>query len=226
MPLEAAVYFGTTPSDRVLLRSTPWTSVSSWVVMLAHTHSPKAGQGMNTAFHDALNMAWKLHAVESGFANRSILSTYESERKDIAETLLNFDAKYAALFSKRRPNAGEVGEASHAKVGGSAKEVNSSRPSSPLASSPVDTELPTSPTSSLGPLATPPSPLFNIPGIHLTPGRAFTPTNVTRLADSNFVELEQEVPANGSFRIFVFAGNQAKSKKAIADFAANLEKER
>jgi hypothetical protein len=33
--------------------------------------------------------------------------------------------------------------------------------------------------------------------VHLTPGRAFTPTTVTRLADANFVELEQEVPANG-----------------------------
>jgi hypothetical protein len=192
-----------------------------------HTHSPKAGQGMNTAFHDALNMAWKLHAVESGFANRSILSTYESERKDIAETLLNFDAKYAALFSKRRPNAGEVGEASHAKVGGDAEEdefVKTFKSSCEFTSGygvayqpNIFTWSPSHPAKSA---------LFNIPGVHLTPGRAFTPTTVTRLADSNFVELEQEVPANGSFRIFVFAGNQAKSKKAIADFAANLEKER
>jgi len=37
-----------------------------------HTHSPKAGQGMNTAFLDAQNLAWKIHHVESGFADRSI----------------------------------------------------------------------------------------------------------------------------------------------------------
>src|SRR6195952_4301501 len=79
-----------------------------------HTHSPKAGQGMNTAFHDAINFAWKMHLVESGFAKRSTLSTYESERKLIAENLLNFDAKYAKLFSTRLPSAGEVGAAATA----------------------------------------------------------------------------------------------------------------
>ena len=41
-----------------------------------HTHSPKAGQGMNTAFLDAQNLAWKIHHVERGFADRSILKSY------------------------------------------------------------------------------------------------------------------------------------------------------
>ncbi|KAJ5101988.1 hypothetical protein NUU61_004210 [Penicillium alfredii] len=192
-----------------------------------HTHSPKAGQGMNTAFHDALNMAWKIHAVETGFANRSILSTYESERKDIAETLLNFDAKYAALFSKRRPSAGEVGSASHTTVAAGGEEdefVKTFKSSCEFTSgygvaykANVFNWDQTHPAKSS---------LFNIPGVRLTPGRVFTPSTVTRLADANFVELEQEIPTNGSFRIFIFAGNQNKTKKAIADLAANLEKER
>ncbi|KGO75497.1 Protein of unknown function DUF866, eukaryotic [Penicillium italicum] len=192
-----------------------------------HTHSPKAGQGMNTAFHDALNMAWKIHAVESGFANRSILSTYESERKDIAETLLNFDSKYAALFSKRRPSAGEVGSASNTTVGAGGEEdefVKTFKSSCEFTSGYGVAYQPNIFTWDASHPAK--SSLFNIPGIHLTPGRAFTPTTVTRLADANFVELEQEVPANGAFRIFIFAGDQSKTKKAIADLAANLEKER
>ncbi|KAA6407592.1 MAG: phenol 2-monooxygenase [Lasallia pustulata] len=86
-----------------------------------HTHSPKAGQGMNTAFLDAVNLAWKIHHVESGFASRSILTTYESERKLIAENLLNFDAKYAALFSQRKPSAGEVNLASQSSPTGPAQ---------------------------------------------------------------------------------------------------------
>lgn len=45
-----------------------------------HTHSPKAGQGMNTAFFDAVNLARKIHHVISGFATRGILSTYETDR--------------------------------------------------------------------------------------------------------------------------------------------------
>jgi hypothetical protein len=182
---------------------------------------------MNTAFHDALNMAWKIHAVESGLANRSTLSTYESERKDIAETLLNFDAKYAALFSKRRPSAGEVGSASHTTVGAGGEEdefVKTFKSSCEFTSGYGVAYQPNIFTWDASHPAK--SALFKIPGVHLTPGRAFTPTTVTRLADSNFVELEQEVPANGAFRIFVFAGNQSKTKKAIADLAANLEKER
>jgi hypothetical protein len=62
--------------------------------------------------------------------------------------------------------------------------------------------------------------------VNLRVGRAFTPCKVTRLSDANFVSLEQEVPANGAFRIFVFAGAPTKTKQAIADLAANLEKER
>ncbi len=182
---------------------------------------------MNTAFHDALNMAWKLHAVESGLADRSILSTYETERKNIAETLLDFDNKYAALFSKRRPNAGEVGSAANADTSRNVEE-------DPFVKTFKDScEF----TSGYGVAYKPnvfnwdsshpaQSPLFGIPGINLVTGKAFTPSTVTRLADSNFVHLEQEVPANGAFRVFVFAGKQSKTKKAIADFAANLEKER
>ncbi|PYH30417.1 putative FAD monooxygenase [Aspergillus neoniger CBS 115656] len=192
-----------------------------------HTHSPKAGQGMNTAFHDALNMAWKLHAVESGLAKRSILSTYETERKDIAETLLSFDNKYAALFSKRRPTAGEVGEASHttAAAGGEEDEfVKTFKSSCEFTSGYGVAYKPNVFTWDASHPAQ--SPLFDVPGVRLTPGRAFTPTTVTRLADSNHVHLEQEIPANGAFRIFIFAGKQDKTSKAITDLAANLEKER
>lgn len=195
--------------------------------MNVNSFKPKAGQGMNTAFHDGLNMAWKIHAVETGLAKRSILSTYESERKDIAEALLSFDNQYAALFSKRRPTAGEVGEASHTSVANGGEEDEFIK----LFKSSCEF------TSGYGVAYKPnvfnwdashpaQSPLFNFPGVRLTPGRTFTPTTVSRMADSNSVPLEHEVPANGSFRIFIFAGIQNKTKKAIADFAANLEKDR
>ena len=191
-----------------------------------HTHSPKAGQGMNTAFHDALNLAWKLHAVESGLAKRSILSTYETERKDIAETLLNFDSRYAALFSKRRPTAGEVGSASHtAAANGEEDEFVKTFKSSCEFTSGYGVAYKSN-VFNWDDSHPAKSPLFNIPGVKLTPGRAFTPAKVTRLADSNFVPLEQEVPANGAFRIFIFGGIQSQTKKAIADLAANLEKDR
>jgi len=69
---------------------------------------------MNTAFLDAQNLSWKIHHVEQGFADRSILKTYQSERKQIAENLLDFDARYAKLFSQRLPAAEEVAGAAKA----------------------------------------------------------------------------------------------------------------
>ena len=140
---------------------------------------------------------------------------------------MNFDSKYAALFSKRRPSAGEVGSASHTTVGAGGEEdefVKTFKSSCEFTSGYGVAYQPNIFTWDASHPAK--SVLFEVPGVHLTPGRAFTPTTVTRLADSNFVELEQEVPANGAFRIFVFAGNQSKTKKAITDLAANLEKER
>lgn len=42
--------------------------------------------------------------------------------------------------------------------------------------------------------------------------------------DANVVHLEQEIPLNGSFRIFLFAGNPAVTGQAVRDLATNLQK--
>lgn len=66
-----------------------------------HTHSPKAGQGMNVSMQDAYNLGWKLGLVVKGVAQPSILKTYQSERRRIAQDLINFDHKFSRLFSGR-----------------------------------------------------------------------------------------------------------------------------
>ncbi|KAL3418610.1 phenol hydroxylase [Phlyctema vagabunda] len=66
-----------------------------------HTHSPKAGQGMNVSMQDSYNLGWKIAAVLNGTANRSILKTYQSERRRIAQDLIAFDHKFSRLFSGR-----------------------------------------------------------------------------------------------------------------------------
>ena len=45
-----------------------------------HTHSPKAGQGMNVSMRDAFNLGWKLAAVLRGRARPELLQTYTQER--------------------------------------------------------------------------------------------------------------------------------------------------
>ncbi|KAJ9474521.1 hypothetical protein PHBOTO_004988 [Pseudozyma hubeiensis] len=64
-----------------------------------HTHSPKAGQGMNTSMQDTYNLTWKIASVVKGVSPRSILPTYEMERKQIAQDLITFDHKFSRLFS-------------------------------------------------------------------------------------------------------------------------------
>ncbi|KAM7189186.1 phenol hydroxylase [Rhypophila sp. PSN 637] len=66
-----------------------------------HTHSPKAGQGMNISMQDCYNLGWKVGLVAKGIAKRSILSSYQSERRRIARDLIDFDHKFSRLFSGR-----------------------------------------------------------------------------------------------------------------------------
>jgi len=66
-----------------------------------HTHSPKAGQGMNASMNDTHNLSWKIAHVLRGWAEPQILQTYEEERKKFAHDLINFDMKMARMFSEK-----------------------------------------------------------------------------------------------------------------------------
>lgn len=65
-----------------------------------HTHSPKAGQGMNVSMHDSFNLGWKLAAVLRGQSAHQLLLTYSDERRAIAQELIDFDKELAAIFSR------------------------------------------------------------------------------------------------------------------------------
>ncbi|GKT46129.1 phenol hydroxylase [Colletotrichum spaethianum] len=66
-----------------------------------HTHSPKAGQGMNVSMQDTYNLGWKIALAAKGIAKREILSTYQSERRRVAQDLIEFDHRFSRLFSGR-----------------------------------------------------------------------------------------------------------------------------
>ena len=54
----------------------------------AHIHSPAGGQGMNTGFADAYNLAWKLAYVHQKKAKLGLLKTYDEERRRFGRKLL------------------------------------------------------------------------------------------------------------------------------------------
>ena len=66
-----------------------------------HTHSAKAGQGMNVSMQDGFNIGWKLGHVLDGRAPESLLATYSAERQVVAKDLIDFDKEWSTLMAKK-----------------------------------------------------------------------------------------------------------------------------
>jgi len=65
-----------------------------------HTHSAKAGQGMNVSMQDAFNLGWKLAAVLRGRSDAALLATYSAERQSVAQDLIDFDRFWSAFIAQ------------------------------------------------------------------------------------------------------------------------------
>ena len=64
-----------------------------------HTHSAKAGQGMNVSMGDTFNLGWKLISVLTGKAYPELLHSYSAERQAVAQDLIDFDHKWSRIMS-------------------------------------------------------------------------------------------------------------------------------
>ncbi|PLB37431.1 FAD/NAD(P)-binding domain-containing protein [Aspergillus candidus] len=173
-----------------------------------HTHSPKAGQGMNYGLLDAHNLSWKLHLVESNLMRRELLHTYEEERHAAASRLIEFDATYAGLFSSHNPSQQANDEF-----------VRIFKENSLLTSGYGVEYTPSTLTVASHNNNNP----ITIPSQRsLQPGRSFPPTTVTRVIDAHDIPLERDVPFNGSFNIYIFAGKHPHQHKALTDLSTHL----
>lgn len=74
-----------------------------------HTHSAKAGQGMNVSMQDGFNISWKLGHVLSGLAPASMLASYTAERQQIAQDLINFDREWSTMMAAKPEELGSPG---------------------------------------------------------------------------------------------------------------------
>lgn len=63
-----------------------------------HTHSPKAGQGMNVSLQDGYNIGWKLGSYLTGHATEELVKTYVQERQQTAAELIEFDRMWSKIF--------------------------------------------------------------------------------------------------------------------------------
>lgn len=78
-----------------------------------HTHSAKAGQGMNVGMQDGFNIGWKLAAVLRGHSTPELLHTYSQERQRVAQILIDFDREWSSMIAAgprdpRHPERGGV----------------------------------------------------------------------------------------------------------------------
>lgn len=62
----------------------------------AHRFPPTGGLGLNTGVQDAHNLAWKVAAVEAGWAPAALLDSYDVERRPVARENADVSARNAA----------------------------------------------------------------------------------------------------------------------------------
>ena len=68
-------------------RGDAWTGAPGRMFLAgdaAHLFPPTGGVGMNTGIGDAVDLGWKLDAVEQGWGGEGLLAAYEAERKPVA----------------------------------------------------------------------------------------------------------------------------------------------
>lgn len=156
-----------------------------------HTHSPKAGQGMNVSMQDAFNLGWKLAAVLRGRAGPELLRTYSFERQSIAQELIDFDREWAAMFSARPKSADNPDGIDPAEF--QRYFIKQGRFT-------AGTATHYKPSIICG------EPDWQHLAKGFTIGMRFHSAPVIRLADAKVIQLGHTVKADGRWRLFLFAG--------------------
>ena len=82
----------------------------------AHRFPPTGGLGLNTGVQDAHNLAWKLAAIEAGWAPPGLLDSYESERRPVARENGDVSARNAAKLLEVVQALGPAGDGERGAV--------------------------------------------------------------------------------------------------------------
>ncbi|MGY4711541.1 FAD-binding monooxygenase [Mycolicibacterium sp. CBM1] len=168
-----------------------------------HTHSAKAGQGMNVSIQDGFNLGWKLAHVLQRRSPAALLSTYSTERQVIARDLIEFDKQWSSMMAKRPEDFRSPSELEDFYT--------------------KTAEFPAGFMTQYQPsMVTAPAHHQGIaPGYPV--GKRFKSAPVIRVADGNPIHLGHHHLADGRWRIYVFAGGVGAEQAvdAWADWLAN-----
>ncbi|MEP3946194.1 FAD-dependent monooxygenase [Ascidiaceihabitans sp.] len=178
-----------------------------------HTHSPKGGWGLNTSLPDTFNLGWKMAAVLQGKSKPALLATYSTERRKVANQLINADKELSKIVATR-PTAGDASQ--QAKVDTAKIEAFMKRQSGFVSGTSIEY-----------------FPSYICTGQdnqHLATGfkigQRFHSVKVSRVADGGHQHLGHLVKADGRWRIFVFGGTQDPTQTSseaykLINFLAN-----
>jgi phenol 2-monooxygenase len=158
-----------------------------------HTHSPKAGQGMNVSMRDSFNLGWKLVSVLLGRASPRILHTYSAERQTVAKELIDFDREFAKMFSAPPKDATDGDGEGVDPAEFQEYFVKQGRFTAGTAIQYYPSVISAEPT-------------YQHLAEGLTIGMRFHSAPVIRLADAKPVHLGHAVKADARWRLFAFAG--------------------
>lgn len=154
-----------------------------------HTHSAKAGQGMNVSMQDGFNLGWKLGHVLEGRSPEALLSTYSAERQVIAKNLIDFDKEWSTLMAKKPEEFNSPSELEDFYVS--------------TAEFPAGFMTQYAPSMLVGE-ATHQDLATGFPV-----GKRFKSAPVVRVCDTNPMHLGHHATADGRWRIYVFADGAA-----------------
>lgn len=167
-----------------------------------HTHSAKAGQGMNVSMQDGFNLGWKLGSVLTGRAPEALLATYGAERRPVAQQLIDFDREWSSLMARKPEEISDPQELATYYL------ATAEFPSGFMTQ--YSASMITGSDAHQG-LAT---------GFPL--GKRFRSAEVVRVGDGNVVHLGHHARADGRWRVYAFGDASGERLAAWAQAAAPL----
>jgi phenol 2-monooxygenase (NADPH) len=181
-----------------------------------HTHSAKAGQGMNVSMQDTFNLGWKLASVLNGGAKPELLRTYNAERHAIAQGLIDFDKEWSKIMASppKDPLRPELGGVDPAEL--EAYFVKSGRYTAGVATHYGEKNAPKTVLTA--------APTHQGLAKGFTIGMRFHSAPVVCLADAKPVQLGHAARADGAWRLYAFADASAKLLRELAAFLAESPK--
>jgi phenol 2-monooxygenase len=150
-----------------------------------HTHSAKAGQGMNVSMQDGFNLAWKLGHVLEGRSPEDLLDTYSAERQVVAKNLIDFDKEWSSLMAKKPEEFEDPAELENFYMS--------------------TAEFPAGFMTEYAPSVLVASPDHQSLATGFPVGKRFKSAPVVRVGDTNPIHLGHHATADGRWRIYVFA---------------------